>query len=76
MYLFHGVDLLLADEVSNGRHRPLTPVLPLHHHSIAEQLQRRILGDAVPLGYVRYAEVEVEVEAEAEETLNKEGRIN
>lgn len=70
VYLFHGVDLLLADEVSNGRHRPLTPVLPLHHHSIAEQLQRRILGDAVPLGYVRYAE------AEAEEKLNKEGRIN
>lgn len=68
VYLFHWVDLLLADEVSDGRHRPLTPVLPLHHHPIAEQLQRRILGDAVPLGYVRYAE--------AEEKLNKEGRIN
>ncbi len=68
VHLFHWVDLLLADEVSNGRHRPLTPVLPLHHHPIAEQLQRRILGDAVPLGYVRYVE--------AEEKLSKEGQIN
>lgn len=68
MYLFHGVNLLLADEVGNGCYRPLTPVLPLHHHPIAEQLQRRILGDAVPLGYVRYTE--------AEEKLSKEGQIN
>lgn len=68
VYLFHGVDLLLANEVSDGHHRPLAPVLPLHHHPIAEQLQCRILGDAVPLGYVRYTE--------AEEKLSKEGQIN
>lgn len=68
MYLFHRVDLLLANEVSDGRHRPLTPVLSLHHHPIAEQLQCWILGDAVPLGYVGYAE--------AEEKLSKEGQIN
>lgn len=49
---FHRVDLLLADEVGDGHHRPLTPVLPLHHHPIAEQLQRGVLGDAVALGYV------------------------
>lgn len=52
MEFFHRVDLLLADEVGDGHHRPLTPVLPLHHHPIAEQLQRGVLGDAVALGYV------------------------
>lgn len=50
--LFYWVDLLLADKVCDGGHRPLTPVLPLHHHPVAEQLQRRILGDAVALSYV------------------------
>lgn len=64
--LFHWVDLLLADEVSDGRHWPLTPVLPLHHHPIAEQLQCWILGDAVALSYVRCAQ------AEGERKLSKE----
>ena len=41
--LFDGVHLLLADEVGDGRHRPLAPILPLHHHSITEQLQCRVL---------------------------------
>lgn len=64
--LFHWVDLLLADEVGDGRHWPLTPVLPLHHHPIAEQLQCWILGDAVALSYVRCAQ------AEGERKLSKE----
>lgn len=54
--LLHGVNLLLADEVGDGDHWPLTPVLPLHHHPVAEQLQRGVLIDAVPLGDVRYGE--------------------
>lgn len=69
LQLFHRVDLLLADEVSDGRHRPLTPVLPLHHHPIAEHLQCWILGDAVPLGNVRYT-------ARVGEKLSKERQIN
>lgn len=52
--LLHGVHLLLADEVGDGYHRPLTPVLPLHHHAIAKQLKRGVLVDAVPLGDARY----------------------
>lgn len=54
--LLHGVNLLLANEVGDGYHWPLTPVLPFHHHPIAKQFQCRVLIDAVPLGYVRYKE--------------------
>lgn len=56
--LFQAVDFcdrvhfLLPDEVGDGRHWPLTSVLPLHHHPIPEELQSRVFADPVALCYV------------------------
>lgn len=53
---FDRVHFLLPDEVGDGRHRPLTSVLPFHHHPISEELEGRVLADPVALRYISWKE--------------------